>query len=355
MEPEPEWPSPPKLSDDASGSGVGELTEDLGQLASTQERLSDPKSTDGADGAGPSDVNDEHAAPVHIWTHTCRPPPSALPPTETDMHKRVTLYLVRHGARFDFANKGAWQETCARLGHEASDPPLSSLGHGQARETAAALAASGVSHILVSPYLRCLQTAQPLAHACSKKMCIEEGLSELAYSPTAVPGPGARVAYFSEVDDTYAPLHPPVVTPPAQTESNLAYLRRMLRLAEALPQRFPGGVVACFSHAASVALVAALTRSEALDTVGCFAPCGIWKLVTEDGGATWRVEKRGDDNSGHVTENAPSTFPWGFRHSETTTAAKTPPAAWEEAWKEARRLGPTNEPANESRQCQSAQ
>jgi hypothetical protein len=42
--------------------------------------------------------------------------------------------------------------------------------------------------------------------------------------------------------------------------------------------------------------------------------------VSEDDGASWRVEQRGDDNSAHVDENAPSTFPWGFRHSETTSA-----------------------------------
>ena len=86
----------------------------------------------------------------------------------------------------------------------------------------------------------------------------------------------------------------------------------------ALPRRFPGGsTIACFSHAASVALVAALVRSEGLDEVGTFAPCGIWKLVSDDGGAQWRGEKRGDDNTGHVSENDPSTYSWGFEHSRS--------------------------------------
>lgn len=257
--------------------------------------------------------------------------------------ERLTVFLVRHGARFDFQNKEEWRKTCARLGHEPSDPSLSALGHAQARETASALASEGVQHILVSPYLRVIQTAQPLAHACSLPLCIEEGLAELAYEPRSVPPAGARVAYFPEVDDAYAPIHPPVQ--PAGddgVEDNVSYLRRMLRFAAELPRRFAGGgTVACFSHAASVALVAALTRSEALDAVGTFAPCGIWKLVTDDGGASWRVERAGEDNTGHVSENAPSTFPWGFRHSETTTRAKTTPAQWEALWKEAVRLGPT--------------
>ena len=255
--------------------------------------------------------------------------------------QRTTVFLVRHGARFDFANKERWRATCARLGLEPADPSLSALGHAQARQTAAALAQEGVEHILVSPYLRVIQTAQPLAHACSLPLCVEEGLAELAYEPSTVPSAGARVKYFPEVDDVYVPVHPPVRPGADGVEDNLGYLRRMLRLAASLPQRFPGGTIACFSHAASVALVAALTRSEGLDAVGTFAPCGIYKLVSDDEGATWRVEKRGDDNTGHVTDNVPSTFPWGFRHSETTTSAKTKPEAWEALWREAVRLGPT--------------
>jgi transcription factor C subunit 7 len=188
-----------------------------------------------------------------------------------DAARVTTVYLIRHGARFDFADKAAWKATCARLGLEASDPSLSALGHKQARQTAAALAGAGIEHILVSPYLRCIQTAQPLAHACSLPLCVEEGLAELAYAPSAVPPASARVRYFPEVDDAYQPLHPPVATPPGGEESGVGYLRRMLRLAAALPERFPGGVVACYSHAASVALVAALTRSDGLDAVGCFA------------------------------------------------------------------------------------
>ena len=63
---------------------------------------------------------------------------------------RTTVFLVRHGARFDFANKERLRETCVRLGHEAADPSLSALGHAQARETAAALAGENIQHILVS-------------------------------------------------------------------------------------------------------------------------------------------------------------------------------------------------------------
>ena len=143
----------------------------------------------------------------------------------------TTVYLIRHGARHDFADKAAWRATCNRLGHETSDPPLSALGHAQARETAAALSGEGIEHILVSPYLRVLQTAQPLAHMCSLPLRVEEGLAELAYAPATIPSAGARVAYFPEIEDEADPIHPPVQPASNGVESNLAYLRRMLRLA----------------------------------------------------------------------------------------------------------------------------
>ena len=51
-------------------------------------------------------------------------------------------------------------------------------------------------------------------------------------------------------------------------------------------------LVACFSHAASVALVAALLNCDTLAEAGAFAPCGVFRLVTEDGGDSWSVESR---------------------------------------------------------------
>ena len=82
--------------------------------------------------------------------------------------------------------------------------------------------------------------------------------------------------------------------------------------------RFVGCTVARL-HAASVALVAALTGCA---TPSAPAPCAVrhHKLVSEDGGAT-EIERRGDDNTGHITENHKSTFPWGFQHSKD---AETP-------------------------------
>jgi broad specificity phosphatase PhoE len=70
----------------------------------------------------------------------------------------------------------------------------------------------------------------------------------------------------------------------------------MLFLARELSSpAFEGETIVCVSHAATLALVAALTESATLAAVGKLAPCGVCKLVRE--GGVWRVVQEGHDNS----------------------------------------------------------
>lgn len=253
---------------------------------------------------------------------------------------RTTIFLVRHGARHDYNNPERWKEQCTRLGIERLDPPLSMLGHQQAREVAAVLKDEPITHLLASPYLRVLQTAQPLAQALGKPLCVEHGLAEFKHHPARIaPHLGVRVAVLPEVDDEYVSIFPSAsfVLDPSGQEPVVEYLRRMLRLAKALPQRHANTTVACFSHAASVALVAALTKQDSLlsDAELTFAPCGIYKLVSDDGGDTWAVEASGASNAAHVTVNDPTTYSWGFMHSSSAQRN-------EADWKRALALGPND-------------
>jgi|AntAceMinimDraft_5_1070358.scaffolds.fasta_scaffold107852_2 hypothetical protein len=103
-------------------------------------------------------------------------------------------------------------------------------------------------------------------------------------------------------------------------------------------QACDGASVACFSHAASTALVAALLGSSPpflaekgaaklgegvcqetaeqepffaeLGDVGPFAPCGVFHLSARGQGAPWALHCKGGDNTAHVSENNPATFPW---------------------------------------------
>tara|TARA_B110001452_G_scaffold134110_1_gene111528 strand:- start:196 stop:942 length:747 start_codon:yes stop_codon:yes gene_type:complete len=241
---------------------------------------------------------------------------------------RTVIFLIRHGDRFDYANKEVWQQRCEQLGIERADPPLSALGHTQARETAEFLKDKGIDRILCSPYLRVIQTAQPLAHATGVKLSVEDGLAEFGHTHGTIPPAPRRYAVFPEVDLEYVAMDREYAASAESGTKELSvdYLRRMIRMARELPKHHAGSTVACFSHAASVALVAALTGCTELQAAGKFAPCGIFKLVNDGTSDAWTLEATGEDNTGHVKTNAATTFPWGFA-----------PTA-EPNWVEARRL-----------------
>ena len=281
-----------------------------------------------------------------MTTQLCNICPRALPAQKTGgvqiypriceyavgpMSRNTTFYLIRHGDRFDYANRELWRGRCSELGIEPTDPPLSSIGHAQARSVAAALSEAGVESILASPYLRVIQTAQPLAHATGLPIGVEDGLSELGHAPGSIIPAARRFAYFPEVDLTYASLHT-IAAPERDAAYPLLYFRRILSVASRLQRVYAGRTVACFSHAASIALVAALTGSG-IGEVGKFAPCGIFKLVNDDARKCWVVAQHGGENSGHCTQTSSTTYPWGFSNS-------FPPELVEARWLEAKRLGP---------------
>jgi len=88
---------------------------------------------------------------------------------------RRTLYVVRHAERADHVDKG-WVDKRFPL-----DPPLSTLGEKQALELASYV---GIEEgkipisVFVSPYLRTVQTAIPLAVRLQARIKLEWGLEE---------------------------------------------------------------------------------------------------------------------------------------------------------------------------------
>jgi broad specificity phosphatase PhoE len=179
-----------------------------------------------------------------------------------------------------------------------------------------------VDAILVSPYLRAIQTACPASDVLGVPLHIEDGLSEShATDRLHLPSADVRFAYFPRVDPTYDPLLVVRPTPghacrrtglPCESFAG-GYCRRMARLVTALESTYRGRTVVLFSHAASVALVAALTRRSMRDMK--FAPCGIYQMERVDDGP-WTLVRGGECNSGHVRENSPTTYPWGFSEKD---------------------------------------
>ena len=79
-----------------------------------------------------------------------------------------TFYLVRHGAA---GERGAW-EGDDRL------RPLSGKGRRQAAGLVEILSTRGIEAIFSSPYVRCVQTVQPLADATGLEIVEHPALAE---------------------------------------------------------------------------------------------------------------------------------------------------------------------------------
>jgi len=72
----------------------------------------------------------------------------------------MSIYLIRHGARFDKAHRKYWRE---EFGGESLDPPLSALGFQMIAARAKQFKDKGIKRIYTSPWIRCLQTASILS------------------------------------------------------------------------------------------------------------------------------------------------------------------------------------------------
>jgi phosphohistidine phosphatase SixA len=101
----------------------------------------------------------------------------------------MALILVRHGSA---GKRGAWSGD-DRL------RPLDARGRKQARGIASALGDRGVDRVLSSPYVRCVQTVEPLAATLG---VVVEERPELAEGA----GPSAPSALAEELADRNAVL-----------------------------------------------------------------------------------------------------------------------------------------------------
>jgi 8-oxo-dGTP diphosphatase len=80
----------------------------------------------------------------------------------------MTIYLVRHAKAGSRSNSTG----------DDLDRPLSNKGWHQARLIGATLGACSPSALYASPYLRCMQTLEPLAELCDLEVMVDGRLSE---------------------------------------------------------------------------------------------------------------------------------------------------------------------------------
>jgi broad specificity phosphatase PhoE len=120
-----------------------------------------------------------------------------------------TLWLVRHAHRLDFIQP-EWFDTAAYR----YDPPLSAEGFDLAHLLAHQLSQVQIDRIYTSPFLRTIQTAEPLARLLQLPIRLEWGLCEWLCQDWTTGFPETTpvdelIRCYPNIDDAYQSLVTP--------------------------------------------------------------------------------------------------------------------------------------------------
>ena len=217
-----------------------------------------------------------------------------------------TIYVLRHGDRVDFSlGSEKWKEIARRV----NDPPLSAdVGAAQVVDLHAhfrALVSNGyiaseadtdvehakaedvkITKIVTSPFLRCIQTANPIAQALDLPLCVENSLWEVVFTDEVMPSLEERACYYPRIDLQHKSCFQPEPKEPFPE----AALERYGKAAFALEERYMNqgassedGLVICTHAAGVVSVVSALLRRPAHE-VNAAMPCGLYRLQRQGKG-----------------------------------------------------------------------
>lgn len=196
------------------------------------------------------------------------------------------FWIMRHGDRLNNIDR-QWKKTAAY----PHDTPLSPLGHSQAEDVAEHIIQhdNNLQHVVSSPFLRALQTANPLSKRLNLPIKVEKSIWETGCNEAPPFHIHAESKEF-DIDTSYTSSFEP-----ACGENTLQFAPRLERAAAALKEKFPfsSGNVAIFSHADPCAyLVSALCNMDAAITAPV-APCGIFRLERQKGENYFRLTVNG--------------------------------------------------------------
>jgi broad specificity phosphatase PhoE len=233
------------------------------------------------------------------------------------------LYIIRHGDRWDYENPG-WSKTSSRPG----DPPLSALGHQQARETGlflqSLLDADGLGTEdltwLSSPFLRCLQTSNEALNALSMpnassipilpEYSVFEWDGHGGTWHASLPPLEERQHYFPRLDVSYQSMFVPPLPEPRH-----AFRQRCEKAVHSLNARFgfprKSALVIVTHAAACIGLVqAAANRTWA--EIHPAAPCGIYRLTRSHASqSVWSLDSGHlNGHTSHMSDMSGKTVPW---------------------------------------------
>ena len=156
------------------------------------------------------------------------------------------IWIARHGNRLDFVHP-EWFNTAERR----YDPPLAEDGFIQAKLLANRLKNEDIKYIFVSPFLRAIQTANPIAEALNLPLKIEQGLGEWLNPEWMTQMPETErkedlLKMFSCIDENYKSL---VI--PQYPETEEIMMQRMAKTVEKLIENYSENIL-LIGHSATV-------------------------------------------------------------------------------------------------------
>jgi broad specificity phosphatase PhoE len=186
-----------------------------------------------------------------------------------------TFWLVRHAHRLDFIEP-EWFESAIY----PYDPPLSPQGHDRAAWLAQKFSDLKVDRIYTSPFLRTIQTADPLARSLKLPIQLEWGLCEWLCRDWTTELPKTTpidelLQNYPNIDAGYQSL-----LVPCYPETTDALNIRLNTISQKLSLGNGDRAIAIAHKGSVLGIVAALTRND--DWRAYDLPCGgIIKLVND--------------------------------------------------------------------------
>lgn len=228
------------------------------------------------------------------------------------MPRLKSIYVLRHGDRFDFEDKERW----AKIAPERPlDPVLSDLGILQSiklgtyfKEGIPSLQGPKITRCLTSPFVRCIQTINPIAGATDSKICVENSLWECVFTNEVMPSLRERQSYFPRIDPDYESIFKPVPDEGFPKEN----MERYARAANGIVDKFKdtdGAIVIC-THAAGVAAIVASLMKVKVGDIKPVAPASIYRLDYDGNANKWCLHEELDGTTEHLDNIKGETYPW---------------------------------------------
>lgn len=204
---------------------------------------------------------------------------------QTDAADSISdVYVVRHSARVDREDDGIWSWE-PLSGHSRDDAHLSLGGLQASQELAVRFNDITISHIVSSPFIRCLQTVVPIAETKGIPIKVELGICEVlnAHYP---PGfwSAQQLAKEFPVDLAYQPVMAKSQLKRERGDAEAS--KRSKRVATAVRKTLEGPILFC-GHGASC-----LGIAEAFGDYGYVGYSSFSHYVLD--GDKWQVKASGD-------------------------------------------------------------